>query len=259
VNVALAVGGLDPCGGAGILADARAMRAAGAWPCTVNAVSTVQTPRGVRQARAVDASWVGAQIEALAEDTRIRALKTGALGESVDVVRLAASTHHIPFLVVDPVARPSRGGVLLTDTGAMKSLLAAATLITPNIPEAEALLGEAIHSVDDARDAAVALRQLGCGAVLLKGGHASGKRVVDWLADASGVHRIARARLAIGEVHGTGCTLASLIAGRLACRSTRAKLSHAELVDVVRWGTRALNRWLRRAQRIGPGMRLLVG
>lgn len=260
LSIALAVGGLDPCGGAGIAADARAIRAAGAWPFVVSAISTVQTPRGLRAARAEDPAWVRAQIDALAADTRITALKTGALGDAAEVVRAAVKEHRIRHVVVDPVARASlsadEAAPLTSDVSA---LLPVATLVTPNLPEAERMLGARIASVAQARDAAMALVDRGCRAVLLKGGHGKGDRVVDWLAHEDGVARFSRARRRVGAVHGTGCTLASFVAGRLARRGTRAKLSSEELVDVVRWATRALDRWLRRAERIGPGMRLLVG
>lgn len=259
LRVVLAVGGLDPCGGAGILADARAVQAAGAWPCTVSAVNTVQTANGLRDVRAVEPRWVGRQIKALAQDTKIRVVKTGALGGAAGVVRKAVMRYRIPHLIVDPVVRPSRGMVALTDSREVGRLLAIATLVTPNIPEAEVLLGDKIRNADDARDAANALRKLGCRAVLLKGGHAKGKQVVDWLAHEQGVVRIAHDRLRVGEVHGTGCTLASLIAGRLACRRARTKLTVAELTEVVRWSTRTMITWLQRAQKMGAGMRVLVG
>jgi hydroxymethylpyrimidine/phosphomethylpyrimidine kinase len=259
MRVALAVGGLDPSGGAGIVADARAIQAAGAWPLVVSAVSTVQTQRGLRRVRPVDKRWVRLQIDALAADTSIRVLKTGALGDAAGIVCRAALRHRIRHVVVDPVLRPSEGRGVLTNRRGLSSLLSIATLMTPNVLEAEQLLGGSIDTVAQAREAAVALRELGPRAVLLKGGHLPGIYVTDWFADEATVRKVARRRLAVGEVHGTGCALASLIAGRLACRRSRAKLDSDELTDIVRWGTKRLNRWLRRTKRIGPGMALLGG
>jgi len=261
----LAIGGLDPSSGAGIAADLRAMRQAGVWGCAVCSTITVQSPRGLQSAHPVSPAQLGAQLDRLLSDVRVSAIKTGALGSTKNartVVERTSRRGDIP-LIVDPVMWPSRGKQLNLSgraaVQAIRELCAGATMLTPNLVEAEAILRTTIEDVSQAKQAAAALRELGANAVLLKGGHwADGPRAHDWLATASGVATLSRKRVDLAvEVHGTGCTLASLIAGRLAAIGAAATAADAVLLAATRWATRKLARMLRKTTTIGPGMAVL--
>jgi hydroxymethylpyrimidine/phosphomethylpyrimidine kinase len=283
----LAIGGLDPSAGAGLGADLRAIGHAGAWGCAACAALTVQSTRGLRSVVAVSTRLLAAQVDEIVAAMPVRVVKTGALGSARNLAWAAERLHPeasgLP-LVVDPVLQPTRwraprdgrAAGSLAGKGALPSLrklARAATLLTPNVPEAEALLAARIQTVDDARDAAMALVGQGARAVLLKGGHlrvspARGRRessprlVVDWLATREGVRRLEHPRVGGPEIHGTGCMLASLVAGRLALApSSRGGRSPepgpSELWLAVRWGTARLA-WLRRhAVRVGTGALVL--
>lgn len=266
MRAALAIGGLDPCSGAGLAADLRAFRAAGVWGCTACAAITVQSSRGLKHVEPTRAALLGAQIEELMADVSVGAIKTGALGSRDNVrcvARIARRSTRV-FTVVDPVLSPSRGrATTLFDARAVSvlpELCAEATLITPNVLEAEALLKGEVRSAAQARDAAVSLLSLGSEAVLLKGGHLKDDDAwsVDWLASADRVTRLAQRRISgRTAIHGTGCTLASLIAGCLAARSSRAKVNHDELEAMVRWARRCLRRMMERAERVGKGLEMM--
>lgn len=253
----LSIGGLDPGGGAGILADARAISKAGAFACGVAAVLTVQSTAGLVASEVVSPKLVGAQAKEVLTHQNVRAMKTGALGSAANVLavaRLASLFADLP-LVVDPVLLPSRGkGRLLAAdaTRALyKHLIPRATLVTANVPEAEALLGVRITSVADAREAAAALVEAGAHAALVKGGHLAGIESVDVLSVRGQAPLLLRAtRLTLGSLHGGGCTLASLIAGKLA--------TGAELTDAVRWAKKTHYAALGRAVRVGGRVLVLV-
>jgi hydroxymethylpyrimidine/phosphomethylpyrimidine kinase len=262
---ALTIAGLDPSGGAGIAADLRGFAAAGVWGCSACAAITVQSTRGVRGVHAVPAALVLEQANEILDDVPVRAIKTGALGSPATVRAVAGlllEHRRIPS-VVDPVMVPSRGpSAARLDGGAATSALLelarAATLLTPNALEAGALLGRAIRSSDDARDAATALVALGVRAVLVKGGHVDGERVVDWLATRRSVVGLGRRRLHLAPVHGAGCTLAALIAGRLAVLGAPRAPDHDALLAAIRWARERHGRALRSARVVGGGMRLLA-
>jgi hydroxymethylpyrimidine/phosphomethylpyrimidine kinase len=255
VPTALAVGGLDPSGGAGVLADAAAFRAVGAHPAAVVAVSTVQSGRAFGGASPSDAGAVAAAIEAVLAAQDVRAVKTGALGSAalVEVVARLAARPGAPPFVVDPVLASTTGGALIDEAGGAalrERLLPVAALITPNLPEAAALTGIPVEGIDGMLRAADALLARGCRAVLVKGGHLAGDEVVDVFAGASGARRIFReARLPGGEVRGTGCALASFIAGFLALGRG--------LDEAVALGRESLREALAGARRIGDGPRVL--
>jgi hydroxymethylpyrimidine/phosphomethylpyrimidine kinase len=158
--------------------------------------------------------------------------------------------------VVDPVMSPSRGaGRLDGGGGSVLELARAATLITPNAIEASAILGRPVRSSDDARAAAVALVGLGARAVLVKGGHVGGDRVVDWLATRRRVVALGRRRIRLAPVHGAGCTLAALIAGRLAALGAS---DEDALLAAIRWARERHARALRSARPVGGGMYVLA-
>lgn len=260
---ALSVAGLDPSGGAGFLADLKAFHAAGAWGCAVAAVLTVQSTSGLASVHPVDADLVRAQAERVFLHQHVRAWKTGALGSTANVALAAAlaAAHPSLPLVVDPVIVATRtdAGARLLDGGALAELhrlMALATLVTPNVDEAEALLGGRVTSVEDARDAARALVSRGARAALVKGGHLAGERAVDALATADGVALLEAPRVALdGDFHGGGCTLSALITGRLAC--VDGAVDDAALVAAVRWSKSRLTRAIEDSVRVGDGLRVL--
>lgn len=267
-RAALTVAGLDPSGGAGITADLRGFRAAGVWGASVCAVLTVQSTKGLVEAHAVPAQVVRASAVQCLVDLDVRAMKSGALGSEENVravAELFAECRQIPS-IVDPVMAPTRAlaaGARLDGSAsndAVWALVRAATLVTPNADEASALLGRTIRTEEEARAAAEDLVRAGARAVLLKGGHIdSGDRAIDWLATPRAVVPIARKRRASPPLHGTGCTLSALIAGRLAARAGKAAkaVPDDELLAAIRWARSALDRALRTPLAIGGGARVL--
>jgi hydroxymethylpyrimidine/phosphomethylpyrimidine kinase len=269
LHCALAVGGLDPGGGAGILADLRAFAAAGAFGCAAVAAVTVQSTAGLRKVRALPAAEVVAQAAEVLRHQDVRALKVGALGSRANVravARLLARHPDIPAVVDTPIRatranRATRGRPRLLAADALEcvraELLPRATLLTVNLDEAGALLGFAVRTVGEAHDAARALAALGARAVLVKGGHREGPSAIDVLALDGEVVELRARRLAIAAVHGTGCTLASLVAGRLAVIATGTPSGDA-IILAVRWAKRVHHAALARATHVGGGMPVLV-
>jgi hydroxymethylpyrimidine/phosphomethylpyrimidine kinase len=224
---ALTIAGSDSGGGAGIQADLRAFASQGVFGLSAITAITAQNSTAVERAMALPASMVRAQIEAVVRDFPVGAVKTGMLATApiVRVVAAALATLGAPA-VVDPVMIATSGARLLDaacERALLEQLLPRAEILTPNIPEAEALLGRRIRRASDLEGAAVALRALGPTAVLLKGGHLGrGREVVDLFLDDAGVREFRAPRLRF-RGHGTGCTLASLIAARLALGEPRAQ------------------------------------
>jgi hydroxymethylpyrimidine/phosphomethylpyrimidine kinase len=257
VVCALAIGGLDPGGGAGILADARGFEAAGAFGCAVVTLLTVQSTRGLVSVRPLAALDVrNAALEVL-EGQRVRAIKVGALGSRANVVAVAKLLREHPQIpsVVDTPMLPTRGRPSLLDDRAVEAIkrvcLPAATLVTVNALEAETLSGMRVATTRDARRAAKAIVAAGARAVLVKAGHLRGADAIDILAVGNEIVEIAAPRLRIPAVHGAGCTLASLIAGRLAVRP------HSSLVDAVQWAKGVHHAALARAADVGGPLRVL--
>ncbi len=218
----LVIGGSDSGGGAGIQADIKTITALGAYAATAITALTAQDTLGVHGILPVPPDFVRLQAATALADIGADAVKTGMLGSAAVVetvsALLAESAIGIP-LVVDPVMVAKGGARLMAEdaVAALKrSLLPLASLLTPNVPEAEVLAGQAITTVDEMRHAADALLTLGVPAVLLKGGHLPGPTVVDMLATVDGVALLERPRIQTRHTHGTGCTLASAIAAGLA-------------------------------------------
>jgi hydroxymethylpyrimidine/phosphomethylpyrimidine kinase len=222
VTTVLVIAGTDSSGGAGLTRDVATLTQLGVEAlCAVTAV-TAQTDRDVPAVELLPARVVRAQISAALATGRADAIKIGMLGAEAIVAAVAESLpprEHLP-LVLDPVLAASSGGVLLETQGraALAALLLPrATLLTPNIPEAAALLGAApASSAADIIGQGRALCARGAAAVLMKGGHASGDLATDWLVTAEGrVREFNAPRLAVAR-RGTGCALASAIAAGLA-------------------------------------------
>jgi hydroxymethylpyrimidine/phosphomethylpyrimidine kinase len=217
----LSVAGSDPSGGAGIQADLKTFSALGAYGAAAITALTAQNTRGVTGVLPVPAKFVTDQLDALFTDLDVRAVKTGMLGDPdvVDAVAAAIKRYRVPNLVVDPVMVATSGDRLVSDdtVAAIRDrLVPLATVITPNLPEAAALLGWDAVTPDTATKAAEELRSLGANAALVKGGHGQGDEAVDVLADPDGTHDYRAPRVRTRNTHGTGCTLSSAIAARLA-------------------------------------------
>jgi len=262
MSCALTIAGLDPGGGAGILADLRGFAAAGAFGCAIASLLTVQSTSGLRSSRPVAGSLIIEQANVVVRDQRLRAVKIGALG-SIENVRAVAAwlgRHTDLPAVVDPVLLPTAGRGRLLEAGAVgvfkAELLPRAALITANVPEAEALLDRRVLSAADARDAALGLVALGAHAALVKGGHLTEKSAVDVLAVGRRIFEFGSPRLRLPALHGGGCALASLIAGRLAVG--RGGADDARLVEAVRWARRAHQRALRSPIDVSGVARVLV-
>ena len=218
----LIVAGSDCGGGAGIQADLKTVSALGGYGATAITALTAQNTQGVFGIHPVPPAFIAQQMELVLGDIGADCIKTGMLASAAIVTAvaavLAAQAPNVP-LVVDPVMVAKGGASLLADdaTQALIALLIGqASVITPNLPEAEVLLGRPIVSVADMEQAAADLLALGCGAVLLKGGHLDGDDLVDILVSPSGLHRFHGRRIETTSTHGTGCTLASAIACGLA-------------------------------------------
>ena len=222
----LSIAGSDSGGGAGIQADLKTFAALGCYGMTAITAITAQNTQGVRAIHGVPPEMLRAQIDAVATDIGVDAVKIGMLHspEVVRVVAEAIARHGLHNVVLDPVMVATSGDRLIAQetVGALvRELFPLATLITPNLDEAGWLLGRTLDSEAQLADAADALLALGARAVLLKGGHLPGEQVVDLLALPGGVHeRLAAARIATHNGHGTGCTLSSAIAAYLALGET---------------------------------------
>jgi hydroxymethylpyrimidine kinase/phosphomethylpyrimidine kinase len=234
VNILL-VSGLDPSGGAGLLADARVVERHGLRPVGVATALTEQTTAGVRAANPVSAELVGAQLTALLSDLEVAAVKIGMLGSAAiaaEVARALALTR--APVVWDPVLRPTAGNVPLYDgdpAAALALLADHLAVVTPNLAEAALLTGRPVDDVTTVRRAAAELAAR-VGAALVKGGHLVGPPV-DVLASGGRIVELAGARIAGGEVHGTGCALSTALACGLA-RGEALEDAAARAVGFVR-------------------------
>jgi hydroxymethylpyrimidine/phosphomethylpyrimidine kinase len=249
MKVALTIAGSDSGGGAGIQADLRTFAAHGLHgTCAITAV-TAQNSVRVTDYVALEPRMVVAQIEAVTSDMKVAAAKTGMLANRaiIEAVAHVASGWDVPYLVVDPVM-VAKGGDRLLDRDAAQAyverLFPLATVLTPNMPEAEALLLRPVRTLGDMRSAARELHRRGVRAVVVKGGHLAGD-AVDVFYDGARLEELAAARIDTANTHGTGCTYASAIAARLA-------LGH-ELLEAVRGAKDYLTEAIRRSYAVGHG------
>jgi hydroxymethylpyrimidine/phosphomethylpyrimidine kinase len=231
----LVIAGSDSGGGAGIQADVKTISALGGYTATAITAVTNQDTNTVHGVHAIPPAFVAAQIGTVLSDIGADVVKTGMLGSN-DVIEAVANAlaewgADIPR-VVDPVMVAKGGHRLISEDAVdqlKNRLILGATLVTPNLPEAEVLTGLEIRTVADMEAAIDDLRQLGAKAVLLKGGHLEGDHIVDLLVTESGVQKFEGRRVDSSSTHGTGCTLASAIAVSLA-----QKLSLAAAVSRAR-------------------------
>jgi hydroxymethylpyrimidine/phosphomethylpyrimidine kinase len=239
MRTALTIAGSDSSGGAGLQADLKTFAAHDVFGlCAVTAV-TAQNTQVVSRILALPADMVTAQIDAVLADMTPDATKIGMLADAaiVEAVARAVSRYRLPNVVLDTVML-AKGGARLLDADAVSilrdRLLPLATVVTPNVPEAEALTGFSITTLADVERAAARLIELGARAVLVKGGHLAGP-AIDVLHDGRTSLHLESARIDTRHTHGTGCTLASAIAARLAqgddlasaCRAAKAYVTKA--------------------------------
>ena len=220
--IALTIAGSDSSGGAGIQADLKTFAALGVYGASVITALTAQNTQGVSGIHQVPAEFVTAQIDAVFSDLTVGAVKIGMVAQlaSIDAIAAGLKRWSPKYVVLDPVMVATSGDRLLAAEAvdALRTkLIPLASVITPNLPEAAALLDEAVA----ADEAAVEkqgrrLLALGCKAVLIKGGHGEGAESIDYLVDSSGVTVLAAPRIVTKNTHGTGCSLSSAIAAGLA-------------------------------------------
>lgn len=242
---ALSIAGVDPSGGAGVLADIKAMSALGAYACGVVAALTAQNTRGVTGISPVAPAFVRQQIDTLFDDVPIDAVKLGMLGQApvIETVAEALMKYRPAHVVLDPVMIAKSGDALLEESSVdclREVMLPVATIITPNLPEAGVLLEQRpVETVREMRRVAERLRELmgahGHRWVLLKGGHLPGDVALDLLHDGDRMIELAVPRVETRNTHGTGCTLSSALAALLpqtgdvpeAARAAKAYLTEA--------------------------------
>ncbi|MGJ7458194.1 bifunctional hydroxymethylpyrimidine kinase/phosphomethylpyrimidine kinase [Halomonas sp. MA07-2] len=218
----LTIAGSDPSGGAGIQADLKTFSALGAYGTSVITALTAQNTRGVAGVHPVPADFIAAQLETLLDDVRLDAVKIGMVAsrEVAEVIREALTRRRPRWVVLDPVMVAKSGDILVDDAGiraVREVLVPLADLVTPNLPEAAVLLDlPAPATRHEMLALAPALRALGAGAALLKGGHLAGEECPDLLITAEAITWVEGARVDTANLHGTGCTLSSAIAARLA-------------------------------------------
>lgn len=247
---ALTIAGSDSGGGAGIQADLKTFLALGCHGMSALTALTAQNTVGVTSIHEVPADFVVEQIDAVVTDIGVDAAKTGMLAsaEIVSAVAKAARTHAIPNLVVDPVFVSKHRNRLLAEDAVdalREDLFPVATVITPNLFEAGALLDGQIETLNEMRDAAERLASFGPRAVLVKGGHLPGDVATDVLWHEGTVTEIDGPRFDTEDTHGTGCTLSAAIAAYLA--------RGADLVTAVKEAKRFVGGAIERGLRIGRG------
>jgi hydroxymethylpyrimidine/phosphomethylpyrimidine kinase len=220
--IAVTIAGSDSSGGAGIQADLKTFSALGVYGASVITALTAQNTRGVTAIHDVPPAFIAAQMDAVFSDLAVGAVKIGMLSQPAVIETVAAglARRGLTNVVLDPVMVAASGDRLLADAAIdvlRRELIPRAMIVTPNLPEAAALLdGPIARNEADMREQAERLLKLGCRAVLVKGGHAEGPQSVDLLVEPTGVARLTAERVATHNTHGTGCTLSSAIAAGLA-------------------------------------------
>ncbi len=225
MRTALTIAGSDSGAGAGIQADLKTFAAHGVYGTSVVTAITAQNTRSVTAYEVVSVDLITAQIEAVMSDIGAHAAKTGMLASAAIVEAVAGCVMNlkIPLLVVDPVMIAKSGDRLIDDAGiaALRTtLLPHAHVVTPNLPEAEALAGIQIRSDADRREAALRIHRLGAYAVVIKGGHASSNEIVDLVYDGDRFTTFKTERVESRHTHGTGCAFSAALTAHLARGTT---------------------------------------
>ncbi len=248
--IALTIAGSDSGGGAGIQADLKSFQHFGVFGTSAITAVTAQNTRGVAEWVGVPVTMIEAQIDAVASDLRPAATKTGMLADAAIVTAVAGAIRRYALtpLVVDPVMVATSGDPLLERdaVAAIRELLIPlATLVTPNLDEAEILVGEAVRDAEAMQRAGRALVERGATAALIKGGHLVGDAAIDVLVHGELVRTFTHPRIATQNTHGTGCTLSAAITALLAL-GTELDLAVEQAIDWV-------HRAIRTAPNIGSG------
>jgi hydroxymethylpyrimidine/phosphomethylpyrimidine kinase len=251
---ALTIAGSDPIGGAGIQQDLKVFATCGVWGLSAITAVTVQDTIGVERWEALDPELVASQMDAVLSDVGVDAAKTGMLGTAavVDAVARALDVHPVERLVVDPVLSAGSGHALSgrNFAAALKDVLfPRAMLITPNAHEAAALSGLPVETLDQQKEAAVALAAMGPSSVLVTGGHIDGPDAIDVLFTEGELRELRAARVEGERVHGTGCALSAMICAGLA--------RGEPLLESIRRAKQAVGDAIARGRRIGKGAGVL--
>jgi hydroxymethylpyrimidine/phosphomethylpyrimidine kinase len=249
-TVALTIAGSDSGGGAGIQADLQTFQALGVFGTSAITAITAQNTLGVFGVHDIPASLIAAQIDAVVEDIGVDAAKTGMLSSAEIIGAVADRVRHwrLERLVVDPVMVAKSGDRLLREDAVqalIRDLLPLAMVLTPNLPEAEVLVGRPLESDADIRQAAHDILDLGPRAVVMKGGHRGGGEAVDLLFDGAQLHTLSAERIDTPNTHGTGCTCAAAIAAELARGQS--------VVDAVQAAKHFVTEAIRRSSPLGSG------
>lgn len=240
--IALTIAGSDSSGGAGIQADLKTFASLGVYGASVITALTAQNTNGVSGVHAVPPGFVTAQIDAVFSDLAVGAVKIGMVAERLTIDAIASglqrwSPEHV---VLDPVMVATSGDRLLAADAVealRRQLIPLASVITPNLPEAAALLDAPVAtSEDQVESQGRLLLSMGCRAVLVKGGHGQGAESIDYLIDAQGTTALAAPRIATANTHGTGCSLSSAIAAGMA----RGEDLKTAVQNAKRWITAAI-------------------
>jgi hydroxymethylpyrimidine/phosphomethylpyrimidine kinase len=222
IPIALTIAGSDSSAGAGIQADLKTFAAFGVYGASVITALTAQNTKGVTGIHQVPADFVTAQIDAVFGDLDVKAVKIGMVSQRavIEAIEAGLQRWSPTHIVLDPVMVATSGDRLLAPDAieALRTkLMTRASLITPNLPEAAALLDEPVASSEtDIESQGKRLLAMGCGAVLIKGGHGKGAESIDYLIRDAGVVALAAPRIATKNTHGTGCSLSAAIAAGLA-------------------------------------------
>lgn len=247
VPIAVTIAGSDSGGGAGIQADLKTFSALGVYGASVITALTAQNTRGVTGIHDTPADFITAQIDAVFSDLDVKAVKIGMVSQPAAIEAIAAGLMRWKpaHVVFDPVMVATSGDRLLAPEAIdllRQKLIPLAHVITPNMPEAAALLDMSIAITETEIEAqAQALLSFGCPAVLVKGGHAGGADSVDYLVTAEGISRYSATRVETANTHGTGCSLSSAIAAQLA-KGDDLAAAVERAKDYVRAGIAAADR-----------------
>ncbi|MGI9149327.1 MAG: bifunctional hydroxymethylpyrimidine kinase/phosphomethylpyrimidine kinase [Chloroflexota bacterium] len=247
---AMTIAGSDSGGGAGIQADLKTFQALGVYGTSVITAVTAQNTLGVQAVHEVPAAIIAAQIDAVVEDIGIDAAKTGMLASAAIVTAVAERIRHwhVEALVVDPVMVAKSGDRLLREDAVqalVRELLPLARVLTPNLPEAEVLVGRRLDTGPDIRQAARDIVAMGPRSVVIKGGHRQGGDAIDVLFDGRAFYEFTSERIDTPNTHGTGCTLSAAIAAGLA--------QGMDLVEAVGSAKRYLTEAIRHSKPLGSG------
>jgi hydroxymethylpyrimidine/phosphomethylpyrimidine kinase len=250
IKIALSIAGSDPSGGAGIQADLKTFSRLGVYGMAVIAAMTAQNTLGVSAVAEVPPEFVEQQLDAVLTDIRPDATKTGMLltASVIEVVAIKLKAYDVANLIVDPVMTSTSGAALMSPDAATtfrKRLLPLATLVTPNIDEAQALTGKAIQTAGDMQDAARRIHEMGATNVLIKGGHLELDGATDVLFDGNDFAFFRSRRHKTRHTHGTGCVLSAAIASYCARGKT--------LIEAVGSGKEFITEAIQNGFQIGSG------